>query len=716
MTEYFNDSPIEKPCDDQYGIMPFAKSLAKGVLGIKRPIGTTIALNGEWGSGKSSAVNLIRNELEKVPEETLIISDFKCWWYRGEEALALAFLQNLHAVLSDSLKDKVKDLIPKIGRGLLQAGPVLGAAVALTPVGPFASLTSASASFAKRFFENGETLEKTFKKLSEVLEKEDRRYLVIIDDIDRLSPDEALAIFRMVKSVGRLPNVMYLLVFDRQLADQAVSERYPSEGPHFLEKIIQASFELPSPLRTDLNTAILSAIQETCGSPDDNYLQRTLNVFHDVVAPYLTTPRHVSRFNNAISVSWPAIENEVSLADFIALETLRLYEPSVFQAIRANKSNVCGIRNGNDGRDRTSTRFDPYLIGVNDARAETIKTALQRLFPRLEDMGYGEGFRTQWDTERRVCIENHFDTYFRLSLSGDTLPIATIDELIERASDREFIQTTFRDAALKRRRNGTSMVPVILDELNTHAGRVDREDVSPLISALFEIHDEIDLKVDKDDSFFGMADTSLRYHWLIRRLTRNRFSLTERSELYLAALQNASFAWLLDFTTSTQNLYAEDIQNPTREDSHLTLEQDIDPLIDQSLAAICAARDNGSLLLHKDLILILYRWKNFAQTGEEEVRAWTDPLMDVPEALVIFARELTGASWSHGMGFHGLGDRVARRHVRAQIDENTDILDVDLFRTGLENLQNENSLDEESNAIVDTFLTAWEQRRNSPGD
>ena len=45
-TSYFNDSPIETPADDQYGITPFAQSLAKSILGIKDPVGTTIALNG----------------------------------------------------------------------------------------------------------------------------------------------------------------------------------------------------------------------------------------------------------------------------------------------------------------------------------------------------------------------------------------------------------------------------------------------------------------------------------------------------------------------------------------------------------------------------------------------------------------------------------------------------------------------------------------------
>lgn len=58
------------------------------------------------------------------------------------------------------------------------------------------------------------------------LAEQPRRFPVVIDDIDRLSPDEALLIFRLVKSAGRLPNVMYLLVYDRQLAEKIVSETF----------------------------------------------------------------------------------------------------------------------------------------------------------------------------------------------------------------------------------------------------------------------------------------------------------------------------------------------------------------------------------------------------------------------------------------------------------------------------------------------------------
>ncbi|MFC3322896.1 KAP family P-loop NTPase fold protein [Mesorhizobium cantuariense] len=403
MTSYFNDSPIETAEDDRYGMAGFATSIARSILRINKPIGTTIALNGPWGSGKSSAVNLIRSSLRDEKNDGLVVTDFKCWWYRGEEALALAFLQNLNGVLRASLGDRVKDLIPRLTQRLLQAGPVIGTAVSLASGNAWATLIPGASKFASIFFPDGETVEKTFRKLAEVLEKQDRRFLVVIDDIDRLNPDEAIAIFRLVKSIGRLPNVMYLLVFDRELAEKAVQERYPSEGPHFLEKIVQAGFELPVPLPTDLNNAILASITDVCGDPDESQVVRIMNIFYDVVAPYMTTPRHVARFHNAISVTWPSIAGEVNLADFIALETLRLYEPGLFIVIRANKSDICGVRDFGARNYDKYKRFDPLLDDVPESRRELAKDALQRLFPKLEEMGYGSEWIAEWDAERRVC-------------------------------------------------------------------------------------------------------------------------------------------------------------------------------------------------------------------------------------------------------------------------------------------------------------------------
>lgn len=710
--DYFNDSPIETEGEDRYGVAGFAGALAKSITGVKSPVGTTIALNGAWGSGKSSAVNLIRAALQRAGDDKLVVSDFKCWWYRGEEALALAFLQSLHGTLRTSLGDKVKDLIPNMTQRLLQAGPTIGAAVTLASGVPLTALFTGGSKFVSTFFPAGDTLEKTFHKLSEILAKEDRRFLIVIDDIDRLSPDEAIAIFRLVKSVGRLPNVMYLLVFDRELAEKAVQDRFPSEGPHFLEKIIQAGFELPAPLQVDLNNAVLTAIEETCGNPGVEQVVRIMNLFYDVVAPYITTPRHVARYQNAISVTWPAIAGEVNVADFIALETLRLYEPLLFQAIRERKGEVCGTRDRQNDNRSHEDRLEPFLAGLPPARHELAKVALQRLFPKLENMGYGSEWIAQWDAERRVCVEAHFDTYFRLTLSDEALPARVIEEVSRRAGDDAFVKTTMRKAARTSRRNGKSMVPVYLDELNTHASKIANEHVGAFLSSLFEIFDEIDLPGDAERGFASMANTNLRYHWLLRRLTLERFTPEERSTVLMAAAQNASLGWLVELTSSAVREHDEDRKGGAKPEGECLVQASaIEPLKNHTLKAIRTAAEDGTLIARRDLVSILFRWG--ALNGDTtEVRAWTSARILEVEGLVALARDFTGQSWSMGMGgFGSLGDRVSRARVIAQISDDIEIIDPVAFRSRLEDAISGDSLSQEQQEVVQTFLDAWDRKR-----
>ena len=710
MAQYFNDSPIERREDDRYGIHSFSSALATSLVGISEPIGSTIAITGPWGSGKSSAVNLIRAELLARKDENLTILDFKCWWYRGEEAIALAFLQQIDTALKTSLGDKVKGLIPEIGRHVLQAGPVLGSAVALATTGGWGAVVAGSAAFGKRFFPDKDSLEKTFRKLTNALAAQPKRFLIIIDDIDRLAPDEALAIFRLVKSIGRLPNVMYLMVFDRALAEAAVQARFPSEGPHFLEKIIQASFELPPPTPSDLHNALLSAFQERCGAPDEEHLTRFMNVFYDVVVPYLNTPRHVTRLINAISVSWVPVANNVSRADYLALETLRLYEPSLFMAIRQHRNIVTDVGRGGS---KDNARFAPFLVGIPEARHAALQVAIQRLFPAFEGVTYS-GFREGWDTERRVCLAKHFDTYFKMTLSDDTLPEQDIKELINRADDVDFVKERLLRASAQIRRDGKSMVPVVLDELTSHGPKIGKEKVSAFLSAVFEVADTIERREDEERGF-AIANTHLRIHWLIRRVTDGRFNLEEKSALYLAATQHAPLGWLTDFVSSAYDDHHPREGKSIDLETCLTTAEALPSLVERALGVIRQSATDDSLLQRRDLMYTLYRWKEFAGDEGAEVRAWLADRMQRDWVLVVLAKALTGESWTTGLGgFGSLGDRVSRRQVRAQIRGNFDFFDPSHFRTELERLLYERALPEDDLEAVRVFVDAWNKGERDP--
>ncbi|MBN9990973.1 hypothetical protein JND45_16695, partial [Listeria monocytogenes] len=73
-------------------------------------------------------------------------------------------------------------------------------------------------------------LQKTYGELVGRLKKADRRFIVFIDDIDRLTNEEIRSLMQMVKTVGRLPNVTYVLSYDRQIVWSALGSLAPTDG------------------------------------------------------------------------------------------------------------------------------------------------------------------------------------------------------------------------------------------------------------------------------------------------------------------------------------------------------------------------------------------------------------------------------------------------------------------------------------------------------
>jgi len=325
-----NDQPIEAPGQDLFGIDPFACRLAQGIAGMRSPRGTVIAINGAWDSGKSSMINLVLHYLKdkKKNSDPIAIISFACWWFRGEEALTLAFFRELSAAIPD-----VGKILSKITARLLKPEILLGAATNAMQ----GKVLDSGTKLLEAMFKDNETVESLHKTLSEKLREHKGRFLVIIDDIDRLSPDEALQMFRLVKSAGQLPNVIYLLAFDRDLAERIVAKKYSSEGPHYLEKIIQIWFDMPTPGIMAVTKNLRQRIAGMRGDAPDSDAERTERVIRQVVLPEMKTPRDVIRLEAMLSLTWPAVAAEADFADFIGLETLRLKQPQLHRAIRENR-------------------------------------------------------------------------------------------------------------------------------------------------------------------------------------------------------------------------------------------------------------------------------------------------------------------------------------------------------------------------------------------
>lgn len=703
------DHPIDLPEQDAFGFDPFARAIATSIAGLKSPEGLVVGVHGPWGSGKSSAVNLVKHHLVTgglKGAENLVLVEFNPWWFNGADALAIAFFRELGSAIGKSLPDKAKDAFRALGRKLGSASPLIEAAVNLATVGTGGAAAGGAAKFVGDVLGGERTVPEEHAIIAKALRAADKRYLVIIDDLDRLSADDALLIFKLVKSVGRLPNVIYLMVFDRELTEAAVAERFPSEGAHFLEKIVQAAFELPPPESDDLRSLLLNNVGRIIGEIEDDRLTRFMNVFYDVVAPNIARPRDVVRLTNALEVTWPALAGDVDAADFLAMETLRLFWPPVHRAIYNNKALVCGHQLGFEPQAQAEAHCDARLLGnVPEGERPQLRSALMRLFPALENAWsnhfYDAEFGQEWRLQRRVCVKAHFDPYFRFALSDQVAPATEIQAFLARADDPDFVRDALRQALATTRRRGGTRAAVLLDELTYRASLVPEGSIAPLVTAIFSIADELDVAADEAGAF-SIGDNFLRIHTLLNRLVTERLEIAERDAVLESAAQTATLRWLINLALRCVGQH-EPAHNRRRRGEPLTSVEAAARLQALALARVEAAAADGTLASLPDLVEKLFRWRDLlGEGGIDRVRAWLAERLDDDALVEALARSFLTVGWTHSAG-----DVVARRFTRLDRGSVQALVDPGALRARMAAILARDDVDSGRRAVIEDFEAAW---------
>ena len=266
----------------------------------------------------------------------LKISEFKCLWFQGDDALMRAFLDHMYSQLNILGKDIVNQFLDVINSTVDAVANIRSEFKAAKPI----------IDFAKRHYGNKEpkSIEEKLIKLSEALKQDSpealkqgrvTKFLIIIDDLDRLYPNEVLAIFRIIKSVGFLPNIMFLLAFDKGIVDKTIAKYYPEDHEIFLEKFIQKYVDIP-PNSMSLFEAF--KISLTKKIPNETYTKPILyenkesSTYHkhesllkDVFDLCVHTFRDMNILSNSVSEKWLLCKEYIDIYDLIVLEVIKLF-------------------------------------------------------------------------------------------------------------------------------------------------------------------------------------------------------------------------------------------------------------------------------------------------------------------------------------------------------------------------------------------------------
>ncbi|MDX0072476.1 P-loop NTPase fold protein [Sinorhizobium meliloti] len=280
----------------------------------------------------------LKRKVENDPRN--IVVRFSPWLFPGKAELASALMSDLARAVGEKLGSEVREAFASVLSRLAQVGPLAGVATDVITGGAFGGFLSSgvdiSDKLAKRLT-TGPTLENVRERLRQALRTlGTKKVVVVIDDLDRLTPAEAVEMVSLLKGLGDLPNVVYLLCYDEERLAELIETDLRLDGHEFLQKIIQYPVHLPPLDATDISRLLDADLQEIIPSLNSDDQRRLSNAWFLVLRYYLRTPRDVRRLINAYSVASAGLGDHTDPVDLLILETIRVYEPSIYDWVRQN--------------------------------------------------------------------------------------------------------------------------------------------------------------------------------------------------------------------------------------------------------------------------------------------------------------------------------------------------------------------------------------------
>jgi predicted KAP-like P-loop ATPase len=728
--QFSADRPIGTIEEDLLGRAPFAGSLASAIKGWRGNESLVVALYGPWGSGKSSVKNMVLQTLRSDDAHCPLIIEFNPWQWSGQDQLAEAFFREIGLILdrSDtseigkgraakwrtygiyltlgaSLAKSLKAILPILGlpgsgiADMLAKGMEQSAAVA----------QEGSKGVEDQGVAQEQTLAEIKKELSDSLKELQSPILVVLDDIDRLTPEEIRLLFQLVKANADFPNVVYLLLFQRDIVERGLDSSPAISGHEFLEKIVQVGFDIPRIQRTRLEKVLFTGLDELLTNADVGTRfdqKRWGNIFLGGLRPYFQTLRDVYRYLATLSFHVSLFRStgsfEVNPIDLIALEALRVFEPVVYQRLPDAKLELTSQRDraydSHDQNERTRKLIESIVKA--GSQPDQVREIVKQLFPpvgwALSDSMYGHCHDDEgWFRELRICHPNVFARYFHLTIPEGDISQAEIDHVLSLVADRDGLAEEFR--AINKR----GLLGIVLDRLEAYKQKIDVRYAEPFITALFDIGDE--LPEQRGGAFPISPEThaSRIIYWYLKQ----EMHIDKRGAILKAAMKTTTGLYLPIRIASSEGNEEKRKKEP---DAFTVTEADLKELQQLCVEKIKQAVETGGLATHSNMLSILYRWHEWS--GADEPRQWIKNLIESQKGALSFLIACLQRSTSYGMG-----DHVSQEHWRINPKYVEDFVPIESLEKKVAALSLDD-LSEKERKAVRAFQKAIKRRREGKSD
>lgn len=451
---FTNEKPIESITEDEKGlnINNYAEYLAKNIENYFKynQDSITIGLMGEWGSGKTSILNLTENFLENTDVKVM---KFNPWIYSSYNQLIEQFFDELikqfYSEKNYTLGNNIREYWLKINKSDLAKK---------TFIHLIASKNNTIANILNDLFKY-DSKEKSLEKLKNDINTKllGHKIVCIIDDLDRVSTTEIYEMFKLIKIMADFNNIIYILSFDKKIIAKSLEDEY-IDGEKYIEKIINISLDVPLATDLELKNILINGLTTLSKKHDIELDEDRLNNILDEwdyetkkrygILYFFKTIRDIKRFNNLLEFNIELIKNEVNFEDFIAITAIQIFKPEIYEKIKYNESLLVKYPiskneySSNPEIAKTEQQEFENIIEDNDNLNHILKT----LFPKMSfiyNTRFISDYSSTYDEKLLICHPDHFKTYFKLNPIVKTITeeeISIILDYINYKKEQEILE------------------------------------------------------------------------------------------------------------------------------------------------------------------------------------------------------------------------------------------------------------------------------------
>ena len=755
---FSSNKAIETEKDDFLGRKGFSHHLGKSLLNWKEEDSLVIAVYGEWGSGKSSVINLAIEFIEKTDEnDKPTIIEFNPWRFSEQDNLSEHFFNEIAKELEIRQESKDDERIAeklKIYANLLSLTPdkglfnntfsktILGLGLLGISASQIIQWLNIPYDWIKYilfiggfsfifieifnnylikfidFFEtkadyNKKSVLEAKKEIKDELIKRQKKLIVVIDDIDRLNQSEIKQIFRLIQVNADFPHTIYLLAFDRNTIEKNLEEQVGISGKDYLKKIVQVDFDIPFVKKTKISAFLfkeLNRVLDTLPESAQKFFGQNdpywANVYNSGFEDFFKNIRDVKRFASSLEFNilqmYQCKVMEVNPIDFIAIEAIRVFIPDFYVFMKSRNSLFTSTEGETVLKDNNPRKaeIEEALNKLPEDMKESIQNLITILFPQVAGIfqygysTYRSDWQSSWSRNLRVCATTNFDSYFTLIPGGDEEELSQyeIENILNKTNSTDEFEDILREYI------GKNKIRKVLQRIQDYTGdqnSIPQSNAKNVVQALFNISDELpEEKIGLFD--FGADMDIMRIIYQILKQDSDK---------------NNNFEILKETIPLSKGLYGP-VQEVSLESPNKDKDKDSKDIVVpedkiEELQKLCLEKINNwqdRLLEQKELLYILYRWKEWDQ--EQKWKGFIDNILDDDNKLLAFVDKFVAEISSQTIGDYGISKIKKFNYKNLE-----NFVELDFIKTRLEKVKNENNdLYEANKEIIGFYLGNYDRK------